>query len=214
MMSAYDKAYLADALEVLAEAFDFAAREERLGVQRFFDLFVQTGIAEAFGGGSPRYVAGISGVELALLVCERAGIPFVPDRDALHAPLDRSPEYWCGWIIAYVQWRSGRSFASLQETVKVKELVRLYDPLHEASEDRAADEIELFIERKALPTRLQTIRKARGMTQERLAKASGLSLRAIQQYEQRVKDINGSRARKLYSLARALGCTMEDLLEF
>ena len=52
------------------------------------------------------------------------------------------------------------------------------------------------------------------MTQEQVAEASGVSLRAIQQYEQRAKDINGARAMKLFSLARTLGCTMEDLLEF
>ena len=96
----------------------------------------------------------------------------------------------------------------------MKDLMRLYEPLHEASEDRAADAIESLIDRKAQPTRLKTIRQARGMTQEQLARASGASLRAVQQYEQRAKDINGAHAMKLYALARTLGCTMEDLLEF
>lgn len=213
-MSAYDSVYVGDAMEVLAEAFDYAAREPRLGAQRFFDLFVQTGIADAFGGGSPRYVAGVSGIELALLVCERAGAPLSPDCRTLHAPLERTPAYWCGWILAYVQWRSGRTFSSLREAMEVDEITRLYEPLHEASEDRAADRIEELVDSRSRPTRLKTIRRARGMTQEQLAEASGASLRAIQQYEQRVKDINGARGMRLFALARALGCTMEDLLEF
>ncbi len=213
-MSAYDKTYLYDAMDALAEAFDYAARDDRVGAQRFFDLFVQTDIAAAFGGGSPRYVAGMSGIELVLQVCERAGMRLDPLCEALHAPLDRSPEYWCGWILAYAQWRSGRPFASLHEKVSMKDLMRLYEPLHEASEDRAADAIESLIDRKAQPTRLKTIRQARGMTQKQLARASGASLRAVQQYEQRAKDINGAHAMKLYALARTLGCTMEDLLEF
>lgn len=213
-MSAYDKDYVYGAMETLAEAFDYAARERRMGAQRFFDLFVQTGIADAFGGGAPRYVAGVSGIELVLLTCERAGVPFAPSREALHAPLDRTPEYWCGWTLAYVQWRSGSSFSSIRDALSVSELVRLYEPLHEASEDRVADELESLMKRKNQPTRLKTIRKARGMTQKQLAHASGASLRAIQQYEQRVKDVNGARAMKLYAIARALGCTMEDLLEF
>ncbi len=213
-MSAYDKSYLRDAMETLAEAFDYAARDPRLGSQRFFDLFVQTGVADAFGGGSPRYVAGVSGIELVLLTCERAGLPLAVDRDTLHAPLDRAPEYWYGWMLAYVQWRSGRTFSALHAAVGVEELEQLYGPLHEASEERAADGIEALIERKTRPTRLKATRAARGMTQEQVAEASGVSLRAIQQYEQRAKDINGARAMKLFSLARTLGCTMEDLLEF
>ena len=42
---------------------------------------------------------------------------------------------------------------------------------------------------------------------------SGVSLRSIQMYEQRNKDINKAQAESLYCLAKALGCTMEDLLE-
>lgn len=213
-MSAYDEAYVIGAMTTLAEAFDYAARDDSLGAQRFFDMFVQTDIAEAFGGGSPRFLVGVSGIELALLVCEQAGVDLTPSRHALHAPLDRSPEYWCGWILAYEQWRSGRPFSVLHEKLSVDELVRLYEPWHEASEDRAADEVEALLKRKAEPVRLKAIRVARGMTQEGLANASGVSLRAIQQYEQRAKDINGARAIKLHALARTLGCTMEDLLEF
>ncbi|MEG0790482.1 MAG: helix-turn-helix transcriptional regulator [Gordonibacter sp.] len=213
-MHAYDKAYVYDAMEILGEAFDFAARTQNLGTQRFFDLFVQTGVADAFGGGSPRYVAGVSGIELVLMVGEQAGAPLAVPPATRHASLDRTPEYWSGWILAYVQWRSGRMFASLGAAVRVEDLLRLYKPLHEASEDRAADEIEALIDGGDRLVRLKTIRQARGMTQLQLAEAAGTSLRAIQQYEQRVKNIDKAAGIKLYALAQALGCKMEDLLEF
>lgn len=51
------------------------------------------------------------------------------------------------------------------------------------------------------------------MSQTQLAETSGVPVRSIQQYEQRRKDINKSNANTLLSLARALGCRMEDLLE-
>ncbi|MEG1826083.1 MAG: helix-turn-helix transcriptional regulator [Gordonibacter sp.] len=213
-MHAYDKAYVYDAMEILGEAFDFAACAQNLGTQRFFDLFVQTGVADAFGGGSPRYVAGVSGIELVLMVGEQAGAPLAVPLATRHASLDRTPEYWSGWILAYVQWRSGRTFASLGAAVRVEDLLRLYKPLHEASEDRAADEIEALIDGGDRLVRLKTIRQARGMTQLQLAEAAGASLRAIQQYEQRVKNIDKAAGIKLYALAQALGCKMEDLLEF
>lgn len=52
-----------------------------------------------------------------------------------------------------------------------------------------------------------------GCTQAELARRSNVSLRSIQMYEQRNKDINKASAETVLSLAKVLGCTMEDLLE-
>lgn len=60
---------------------------------------------------------------------------------------------------------------------------------------------------------LKRIRKEAGMSQGRLAEASGVNVRMIQYYEQGFKDINGAAALTVYKLARALGCSMEDLVE-
>lgn len=49
--------------------------------------------------------------------------------------------------------------------------------------------------------------------QSELAIHSGVSLRSIQMYEQRNKDINKASAETLLKLSKALGCTMEDLIE-
>lgn len=62
-------------------------------------------------------------------------------------------------------------------------------------------------------TNLARMRRARGLSQTGLAQKSGVSLRSIQQYEQRKKDISHAQARSVLSLAKALGCTMEELLE-
>ncbi|KRO13672.1 hypothetical protein IV77_GL001137 [Olsenella uli DSM 7084] len=44
-------------------------------------------------------------------------------------------------------------------------------------------------------------------------RASGVSLRAIQQYEQRGKDVNHAQAISVHLLAQVLRCHTEDLLE-
>lgn len=62
-------------------------------------------------------------------------------------------------------------------------------------------------------TNLKRIRTLYGCTQAELAKRSNVSLRSIQMYEQRNKDINKASAETVLSLAKVLGCTMEDLLE-
>ena len=61
--------------------------------------------------------------------------------------------------------------------------------------------------------RLKTIRENRGISQAELAKLSGVKLRSIQMYEQRNKNINKASVDTVYSLAKVLGCTMEDLIE-
>ncbi|MDE7439127.1 MAG: helix-turn-helix domain-containing protein [Clostridia bacterium] len=62
-------------------------------------------------------------------------------------------------------------------------------------------------------TKLKCIRTAKGYSQKQLAEMSGVSLRSIQMYEQRRKDINKAQSDSLFHLAKVLGCNMEDLLE-
>lgn len=60
---------------------------------------------------------------------------------------------------------------------------------------------------------LKRIREEKNVTQAKLAEASGVSIRMIQHYEQGVKDINKAQGITLNNIAKALECTIEDLLE-
>lgn len=62
-------------------------------------------------------------------------------------------------------------------------------------------------------TNLKKFREATGLSQAKLAEASGVNKRMVQYYEQGVKDINAAAALTVYRLAQALNCTVEDLLE-
>ena len=68
-------------------------------------------------------------------------------------------------------------------------------------------------------SKLQELRKAKGMSQNDLAIASGIKKRTIQDYEQLENDfkhrakIDGAGLDKLVPLALALGCKISDLLE-
>ncbi len=62
-------------------------------------------------------------------------------------------------------------------------------------------------------TNLKRIRTGKSYSQKQFAELSGVSLRSIQMYEQRRKDINKAQSDSLFRLAKALYCTMEDLLE-
>ena len=62
-------------------------------------------------------------------------------------------------------------------------------------------------------TKLQEVRKSRGLSQSQLADKADMSTRMVQHYEQRIKDINNVRIKTLLKLCLALDCEFEDILE-
>ena len=62
-------------------------------------------------------------------------------------------------------------------------------------------------------TKLQSIRVKRGLSQSKLAELSGITVRTIQCYEQRARQIDGARLHALCNLSAALDCKIEDILE-
>ncbi len=211
MIRAYNQMYLDDAMKNLGEAFDYASNCCDIELDDFMDVFITEGIAEKFGSGMPRFVSGLSGTELVHNVMEKTGYSWkISD---VQVEYDCSPEYWCGWILAYYQWYTGMSFKNIKQHISMQELLDMYSTLHEASEDKFVEALNKRIDNKKLPTSLQAIRKAAGYSQANLADKSGVSLRMIQQYEQRVKDINKASAESLVALSKTLGCRVEDLLE-
>jgi DNA-binding Xre family transcriptional regulator len=214
MTRAYAETYLDDAMNNLGDMFDYAVYDCGYEPKDVFSFFLVSGVAEAFGKGNPKYVAGLSGPEIAkeVLLKTKGSRPDA----AISENMDKSAEYWAGWILAYYQWYSGRSFADLYENgLTMEHLLYLYPTLHEADITKFVDVANRLIERNAANnvTNLHKIRKASDMTQKRLADESGVSLRMIQLYEQKNKDINKAQAITLSKIARVLGCEVEDLLE-
>ena len=95
----------------------------------------------------------------------------------------------------------------------IQDLQNMYYTLHEADITKFADIVDDKIREHFKDTNLKRIRSSYGCTQAELAKRSGVSLRSIQMYEQRNKDINKASVESLYRISKVLGCTIEDLLE-
>ncbi len=212
MIHAYDNQYLDDAMKCLGEAMDYASNSCQVNMDSFLELFIGTGYAEQFAAGVPKYVSGLSGTELVMdvLINSRIDIDFPqPQID-----YECSPQYWCGWILAYYQWYTGRSFKEIAKHITMQEIEKLYPTLHEASEEKFVDTVNRMIRKKNPPTRLQTQRKISGYSQRELAEKVGVNLRTLQQYEIRAKDINKAAGATLLALAKVLGCRVEDLLEY
>ena len=212
MIHAYDEIYLDDAMKNLGEAFDYAVNYCHLDLSAFLQMFITSGYASSYEKGVPKIISGLSGTELVydILVKSMNQREF-PDFEIEY---HYSKEYWCGWILAYYQWYTGRSFKSIQTYITMSEIEKLYPTLHEASETKFVDTINRIIRKKNAPTRLQTQRKISGYSQKELAEKVGVNLRTLQQYEIRAKNINKAAGETLLNLAKTLGCRVEDLLEY
>ena len=87
----------------------------------------------------------------------------------------------------------------------------LYSPYHEMDPLQFAGVADQIRREKETMTRLKLYRERMGLSQSELARASGVSWRIIQHYEQRRKDLNRAQAQTLKDLAAALHCSVEDL---
>ncbi|MDR0671074.1 MAG: helix-turn-helix transcriptional regulator [Oscillospiraceae bacterium] len=214
MTRAYDETYLDDAMNNLGDMFDYALNDCGYDPEAFFGHFIVSGVAKAFAHGNPKYVAGLSGPELASEVIFRTQKirPGTPPSENV----DKSAEYWAGWSLAYYQWATARRFDRMHRAgLTMTRLLALYPTLHEADVSKFVSVADRIIEKHSAGAcgNLQRIRRASGMTQKRLAEESGTALRMIQIYEQRRQDINRAQALTLDRIARALGCEPGDLLE-
>lgn len=70
----------------------------------------------------------------------------------------------------------------------------------------------LELVRDDFKTALEFRRQSKRYTQKKLAEESGVNIRMIQHYEQGFKDLNKAQAITVYRLAKALDCTVEDLI--
>ncbi|WP_458400944.1 helix-turn-helix domain-containing protein [Mailhella sp.] len=104
-------------------------------------------------------------------------------------------------------------FADIIKAVPLEEIRALYSPYHEMEIRHFVDKMnELWLSQRA-ETNLKHLRHLVGLSQRELAEKSGISLRTIQQYEQRKKNINKAQIDTLIPLSMALYCDVRDLLE-
>ena len=211
MMHAYQEIYLSKAQSVLGDVFDFAINFCDILSEDFVKLFLASEVCEKFENGEVNYLVGKSGQELVVeILTQTLGKDIRIERKENYF---RSAQYWIGWALAYYQWYSGRKYSDIFKAISIKEFEKMYYTLHEADITKFVEIVDKKIKLCFPETNLKRIRTIYGCTQKELAEKSGVSLRSIQMYEQKNKDINKASLDTVYSLSRVLGCKMEDLIE-
>ena len=213
IMTADNELYLDDAMQNLGDMVDYAVCDLGFDPDEFFGWFISSGIASRFEKGNPKYVGGMSGYELADAVLKATNVSYEKKEPSYSDFKGR--EYWAGWILAYYQWITNQRFEDMvKDGLTLSTVFSMYI-LHEADVSKFVESANEVIARNKenRKSKLSEVRKARGFTQQQLSDVSGVSVRMIQLYEQRRNDINKAQVNIVLSLAKSLGCDIEDLME-
>lgn len=208
---AYSDLFLSDAQRNLAAGFDYAVNDCGIAPELLSQGFVSSAYCRRFEMGDAGVVSGQSGIELIRRIFSH----LMPDMSfpAQTMRLERTPDYWAGWVLAYYQWYTAHRFAAIFARIPLADIIAMYPLFHEMDLGNVVEALEQRYRRVNLESNLKTIRKARRLSQGALAELAGVHVRSIQLYEQRVNDIDKAQGATLYRLSRVLGCTIEDLLE-
>lgn len=223
----YDGVYLDQAMNTLGKAVDFSEACLPGGTRYFLEAFYGSEAAASFSPPSPRPDVGVSGIELVLRVC---GGPESGGLDALLQIASSLPQSgshekrWIGSAIVRYQWETGITFREIGTFLTLEDLESERRSLISSGSgdnwERLCQDLEQLRSDRTVrgdlaetATHLAKLRAKAGLTQTQLSYLSGVSLRSIQQYEQRAKNINRAQSRSVLALAKTLGCAMEDLLE-
>lgn len=204
MIHVYNEMYLSGVMKNLAALTDMAINAEGLDADEFAKRFASSEVAKKIEHAIPDMLAGKSATEMLALILNKS-ISYTT------VPMDRTPEYWAGWILAKAQWELGKTFEEILSVMPLSSLVALYHPYHEADDSKTVDLICGKFPPKE--SALKQIRKSRKLTQEQLALLSGVNIRSIRAYEQGDNDLAKAQGETLQLLAHALDCTIEELLQ-
>ena len=211
MIRAYSEDYLWYAQRILGDMLDFAVNTYELDENEFWEMFLVSDVSEQFQTGNPSYVSGKTGCELVKEIIRTSGRKLPEFPDEMYP--DKSPEYWAGWALAYYQWYTGKTFMRIYRAVSMTEILKMYPVFHEMDIMQFVDTMDKKIKEFYVETNLKRIRTQAGLSQRELADSAGISVRQIQLFEQRQRNINHTQAINLWKLSRILGCKSEDLLE-
>lgn len=209
MTRAYDISYLDDAMTSLGAMLDYAVNSCGEDMALFYARFLASGVADSFSRANPKYLGGMSGIELASLVASRTGRE-LPKEDGL---IDiGSPEYWTGWTLAYLSWYLGMDFGTIQSRgLTVQSLRDRYPTLHEADLSKSVQFALKRLKETSGGNLLKRARKNARLTQRQLSSTAGIPLSVIRSYEQDKRSLENAETENVWRICQALGCRIKDI---
>ena len=132
MSHPYSEIYLSEVMRNLADLMHIAINDEGLDADEFGELFGSSDVAKKIEHAFPDMLAGKSAAEMLALILNK-------EPKGVIIPMDRTPEYWAGWILAKAQWELNKTFEEILSALPLSSLIALYHPYHEADESKTID---------------------------------------------------------------------------
>ncbi len=210
-MRAYNVVYLDDAMSAMGAMLDYAVNSCGEDLSFFYSRFLASNVSQALSDANPKYLAGMSGIELALRVAHSTGDDLTCEGDFIDMG---SPEYWTGWTLAYLNWYMCLDYRILQSRgVTAAALWERYPTLHEADLTKSVQLAHKLMEES--PAAVNPLKRARlnaGLTQRELAAVSNNTIRNIRAWEQGQRAVGNASVESIRRICQALGCRLSDIL--
>ena len=207
MINAYDENLIAYSRNNLAQFIDYGVNALGVSLEGLWLRFLLSDKSVRFSKGDYSLITGMSGIEL---VYEVTDFKFEYNQSKVQ---NDSVEYWLGSVLAYAQWKLNISFQTINKYLPISELASMYNPFHQLPDDKFVDFIITAIKVRKGKTNLEIFRREAKLSRSELSAKSGVPLRMIEHYEQRVKNINKANSEYLLALAKALYVDVDSLLE-
>jgi hypothetical protein len=125
MTSNFNELYLENISKVCGDMLNYAVNVCKEDGDEFLRKFVESGVAQEFETGNPKYIVGKSGIEIAMdilgqLDCQGNFLS------------NATKEYWAAYVLANLKFNTELPFEEILKHLPFSKILELYYPLHEA----------------------------------------------------------------------------------
>lgn len=197
------------AIEMMAEMFEYSKCYLHVESDEFFDMLNNTNSSDKLYNLDIIYIYGKSSIEIIndIYLANEMKIKTFNNKKLLKS----DKYYWLGLVIASYCYGKKISFKEFGQRIKPSQILRMYNIMHEAPHMKVIEEIDKILNKQE--SVLKSIRQAKNISQNELSILSGVSLRSIQMYEQKKKNISKASFEIVKRLANSLLIKPEELYD-
>lgn len=197
------------AIELMAEMFEYSKCYLHDECDEFFDMLNNTYLSDRLYELDIIHIYGKSSIDIVydIYMANNTKIKTYDKKKFLKS----AKYYWLGIVIASYCYGKKISFKEFGQRIKPSQILKMYNIMHEAPHMKVIEAIDKIL--YGQESVLKIIRQSKNISQNELSILSGVSLRSIQMYEQKKKNISKASFEIVKRLANSLSIEPEELYE-
>lgn len=224
-MSAYNINYQSHVQRNIGAMLDCGVNTLEFGMRDFYNMFLACEMSDRLNRGDSYTVCTLGGVELAeYVVCTAMNnSKYIHVRKASDPAYNQqlsdaiinvnSAEYWTGKVLVAYAREKNLSYDELDRLIPIEQIYELYHDYKDADDLMINIKLDEMMKESSKTSKIKARREMMGISQAELAKRADISVRTLQQYEQKRKNINNAAAITLVNICNVLHCDVRDLME-